>query len=54
LRAKASIDRVERSRRCCIRPDGVRILAGIFILRERVIEPVLAGLGKPRLGRPPK
>ena len=33
---------------------GVRILAGMLVLRERVLKPVLAGLGKPRIGRPPK
>ena len=54
LRGKALVDRLERSRRYCIRPEGVRILAGILVLREQVIEPVLAGLGKPRVGRPPK
>ena len=47
-------ERVERSRRCRLRFYDIRILAGILVLRERVLKPVLAGLGKPRVGRPPK
>lgn len=54
LRGKALVERVERSRRYRLRPYGVRILAGMLVLRERVLKPVLAGLGKPRVGRPPK
>ena len=54
LRGKQLLERVERSRRYRICPYAVRILAGMLGLRERVIEPVLAGLGKPRVGRPPK
>jgi DNA-binding transcriptional ArsR family regulator len=54
LRGKALVERVERSRRYRMSPYGVRILAGMLVLRERVIKPVLSGLGKPRLGRPPK
>jgi hypothetical protein len=33
---------------------GARLLAGIIILREKVITPVLAGLCKKKVGRPPK
>jgi hypothetical protein len=54
LRGKALVERVERSRRYRIPQQGIRILAGMLILREKVIKPVLAGLGKPRVGRPPK
>jgi hypothetical protein len=54
LRGKALVERVERSRRYLLRPYGVRILVGMLVLRERVLQPVLAGLGKPRVGRPPK
>ena len=39
---------------CRTPASGIRILAGMLILREQVIKPVLAGLGKPRVGRPPK
>ena len=54
LRGKALVERVEGSRRYRIPQRGIRILLGMWVLREKVIKPVLAGLGKPRLGRPPK
>jgi DNA-binding transcriptional ArsR family regulator len=54
LRGKALVERIERSRRYRLPPYGTRILAGLLVLRERVLKPVLAGLGKPRIGRPPK
>nr|VFK25002.1 MAG: hypothetical protein BECKLFY1418C_GA0070996_12081 [Candidatus Kentron sp. LFY] len=54
LRGKKLVKRIGKSRRYHAPPDGIRILAGMFILRERVIKPVLAGLGNPRVGRPPK
>jgi hypothetical protein len=44
---------IDRTRRYRIRPYGFRILAGMLVLRERVLKPVLAGLGKARIGRPP-
>ncbi len=54
LRGKGLVERLDRSRRYRIPKRGIRILAGMLILREKVIKPVLAGLGKPRRGRPPK
>ena len=48
------IERVVHTRKYAINADGVRVLAGLLILREKVIRPVLAGICKPRLGRPPK
>ena len=54
LRGKELVERVTRSRRYRIAQHGIRILAGMLILREKVIKPVLAGLGKPRVGPPPK
>jgi hypothetical protein len=54
LRGKGLVERIACTRRYRIRPQGVRLLAGLLVLRERVIKPVLAGLGKPVLGRPPK
>jgi DNA-binding transcriptional ArsR family regulator len=54
LRGKALVERVERTRRYRVRPYGIRILAGMLVLRERVIKPVLSGLGKRRIGRPPQ
>ena len=54
LRGKTLVERVDRSRRYRIPPRGIRILGGVLILREKVIKPVLSGLGKPRVGRPAK
>ena len=54
LRGKALVERVEHTRRYRMPPYGARILAGMLVLRERVLKPVLAGLGKARVGRPPK
>ena len=54
LRAKSVIKRVVHTRNYAINADGVRALAGLLILREKVIRPVLAGICKPRRGRPPK
>jgi DNA-binding transcriptional ArsR family regulator len=54
LRGKALVERIDNTRRYRTPPAGIRILAGMLILRENVIKPVLAGLGKPRVGRPPK
>ncbi|MGA7879400.1 MAG: hypothetical protein WBL40_00540, partial [Terrimicrobiaceae bacterium] len=54
LRAKSVIKRVVHTRNYAINADGVRALAGLLILREKVIRPVLAGICKPRPGRPPK
>ena len=54
LHGKALVERIERTRRYRVCPYGIRILAGMLVLRERVIKPVLAGLGKRRIGRQPK
>ena len=54
LRAKSVIERVAHTRNYTINVQGVRALAGLLILREKVIRPVLAGICKPRPGRPPK
>jgi len=54
LRGKELVERIQRSRRYRIRQHGIQILAGMLILREKVIKPVLAGIGRHRLGRPPK
>jgi hypothetical protein len=54
LRGKQLVERVGRTR--CYQPrlPGIRTLAALLILREKVIKPVLAGAGRPKLGRPPK
>jgi hypothetical protein len=54
LRAKALIERVAKTRRYRVRRPGIRTLAALLILRERVIKPVLAGVYRPKRGRPPK
>ena len=54
LRGKALVERVERSQRYRLCPYDICILAGMLVLRERVIKPVLSGLGKRRIGRQPK
>jgi hypothetical protein len=54
LRGKNLVKRISRTRRYCVRLFGVQILVGLFTLREKVIKPVLAGAGKPKLGPKPK
>jgi len=54
LRGKQLIERIGKTRRYRANPLGIQLLAGWFILREKLIEPVLAGAGKPRLGPRPK
>lgn len=54
LRGKELVERIDKTRRYRTPPAGIRILAGSLILRKKVIKPVLAGLGNPRVGRPPK
>jgi hypothetical protein len=54
LRGKDLVERVEKTRRYRCPMVGIRTLAGILILREKVIKPVLAGAGRKHVGRPPK
>ena len=54
LRGKALVQRIAKSRRYRVRRPGIRTLAGLLVLREKVIKPVLAGICQPKLGRPPK
>jgi len=54
LRGKNVIRRVGKSRRYEIVPEGLRAVTALLVLREKVIEPVLAGAGKPGQGRKPK
>jgi hypothetical protein len=37
-----------------VRRPGIRTLAGLLTLREKVLKPVLAGVCRPKRGRPPK
>lgn len=54
LRSKGLIERRDGTRRYRVCQPGIRQLAGLLILREKVIKPVLAGLCHPKRGRPPK
>lgn len=54
LRAKALVVRIAKTRRYRIRRTGIRTLAALLILREKVLKPILAGLAHPKRGRPPK
>ncbi len=54
LRGKALVKRVGVTRRYEAPVPGIQTLAALLILREKAIKPVLAGAGKPKLGRPPK
>lgn len=53
LRGKHLVDRVQGTRRYRVNPPGVRVLAGLLILREKVLKPVIAGVHRPRRGHPP-
>jgi hypothetical protein len=54
LRGKDVVRRIGTSRRYETLPDGLQAMAALLVLREKVIKPVLAGAGKPKLGRPLK
>lgn len=52
LRAKGLVQRIDHTRRYRARKLAIRTLAGWFVLQEKVIKPVLAGVCRPRRGRP--
>ncbi len=54
LRGKSVVERIGKTQRYGVRRAGIRTLAALFILREQVIKPVLAGVCRPKRGRPPK
>ena len=54
LRGKALIKRISGTRRYRVRRPGLHTLAGLLILRDKVLKPVLAGVARPQRGRPPK
>jgi hypothetical protein len=54
LRGKGLLDRGDKTRRYHCPMAGIRTLAGMLILREKVIKPVLAGAARKHVGRPPK
>jgi len=54
LRAKHLLELVPSSRRYRVPLTGVRTIAALVILRDKVIKPILAGTAKPKMGRKPK
>jgi hypothetical protein len=53
LRGKELIHKIPDSRCYTIPPQAIRTIAALVILREKVLRPILAGVGKPKLGRKP-
>jgi len=54
LRAKGLVHRVGKTHRYRVRKPAIRTLVGWFLLREKVIKPVLNGVCRPKVGRPRK
>jgi len=54
FRAKQWLRKIGPSRRYEATPDGLRTMAALLIVREKVIKPVLAGAGKPKPGPKPR
>jgi len=54
LRGKALVQRIANTRRYRVRQPGIRTLAALLTLREKVLKPVLAAVCRPKRGRPPK
>lgn len=54
LRGKDLLIKADNSRRYQVPEPAVRTIAALVILREKIIRPILAGTGKPRMGRKPK
>ena len=42
------------SRRYQAPPDGLRTIAALVVLRDKVTKPIFAGTAKPKMGRKPK
>ena len=53
LRGKSIVVSIRNSRLYRLSEYGIRVLAGLIILREKVIKPVLAGINKKTAGHPP-
>jgi hypothetical protein len=54
IRGKDIVQRVHRSRRYIANFEGLRRLWACIVLRDKVLKPMMAGAGRPRVGRPPK
>ncbi|MGH8533295.1 MAG: hypothetical protein ACREV1_11380, partial [Gammaproteobacteria bacterium] len=48
------LSKLDNYRRNCVPPQAIHTIAALVILREKVLRPILAGMGKPRMGRKPK
>jgi hypothetical protein len=53
LRGKGLVQRLPGQRRYQCRPEQLRVLCAYVLLREQVIKPVLAGVGRNQLAQPP-
>jgi hypothetical protein len=53
LRGKGLITKLGKMRRYRVQPPAMRTIAALFILRDHVIAPILAGVRSPRVGRKP-
>jgi hypothetical protein len=54
LRGKQWVQKIENSRHYQPDEQGLKTMAALLTLREKVVKPVLAGAGKPKGGRKPK
>jgi hypothetical protein len=54
LRGKALVQRIAKTHRYRVRRPGIRTLAALLVLHEKVLKPVLAGVCRPKRARPPK
>lgn len=53
LRSKGLVDRVGNSRRYTVTPMGIRAMTALFVLRDKVIKPLLANACQRKRGRKP-
>jgi hypothetical protein len=53
LRGKRLVDKPGRSRRYHVGQQAARTITGLLTLRDHVIDPILAGVRSPRMGRKP-
>lgn len=53
LRGKQWVHKIEKSRRYQPDEQGLKTMAALLTLRDKVLKPVLAGAGKPKGGRKP-
>jgi hypothetical protein len=54
LRGKQVLTRIGATRRYQVPPSGLRVIAALVILRDKVLTPLLAGITTSRRGRKPK